>query len=44
LMGGRPPGLTQIIAVPLERPRAVESVDAAAVLTTKRHIRSVLTH
>jgi NitT/TauT family transport system ATP-binding protein len=44
LMGGRPPGLTQIIAVPLDRPRAVESVDAAAVLTTKRHIRSVLTH
>jgi NitT/TauT family transport system ATP-binding protein len=44
LMGGRPPGLTQVIDVPLGRPRAVESVDAAAVLATKRHIRSVLTH
>jgi NitT/TauT family transport system ATP-binding protein len=44
LMGGRPPGLHQLIDVPLERPRVAESVDDAAVLTTKRHIRSVLTH
>jgi ABC-type nitrate/sulfonate/bicarbonate transport system ATPase subunit len=44
LMGGRPPGLTQIIDVPLDRPRAIDSVDATAVLATKRHIRSVLTH
>ena len=44
LMGGRPPGLTHVIDVPLDRPRAVDAVDAAAVLATKRHIRSVLTH
>jgi NitT/TauT family transport system ATP-binding protein len=44
LMGGRPPGLTHVIDVPLGRPRDAESVDAAAVLATKRHIRSVLTH
>ena len=44
LMGGRPPVLTHVIDVPLGRPRAADAVDAEAVLATKRHIRSVLTH
>jgi NitT/TauT family transport system ATP-binding protein len=44
MMGGRPPGLTDVIDVPLTRPRVSDSIDAAAVLATKRHIRSVLTH
>jgi NitT/TauT family transport system ATP-binding protein len=44
LMGGRPPGVTQVVDVPLGRPRAVDAVDGEAVLATKRHIRSVLAH
>ncbi len=44
LMGGRPPGLAQIIDVPLDRPRAADSVDSSAVLDIKRHIRGVLTN
>jgi NitT/TauT family transport system ATP-binding protein len=44
LMGGRPPGVTQAVDVPLGRPRAVDAADAEAVLATKRHIRSVLAH
>jgi NitT/TauT family transport system ATP-binding protein len=44
LMGGRPPGVTRVVDVPLGRPRAAESLEAADALATKRHIRSVLTH
>jgi len=44
MMAGKPPALTHVIDVPLARPRVADSVDAAAVLATKRHIRSVLTH
>jgi NitT/TauT family transport system ATP-binding protein len=44
MMGGKPPSVTHVIDVPLTRPRAADSVDAATVLATKDHIRSVLTH
>jgi NitT/TauT family transport system ATP-binding protein len=44
MMGGKPPSVTHVIDVPLTRPRAADSVDAATVLATKHHIRSVLTH
>jgi ABC-type nitrate/sulfonate/bicarbonate transport system ATPase subunit len=44
VMGGRPPRLSDVIGVPLTRPRSADSVDADVVLATKRHIRSVLTH
>jgi NitT/TauT family transport system ATP-binding protein len=44
IMGGKPPTLTRVLDVPLSRPRDVDSVDATAVLATKRHIRSLLIH
>jgi NitT/TauT family transport system ATP-binding protein len=43
LMGGTPAGITQLVDVPLGRPRDAQDVDSLAVLTTKRQIRSLLT-
>lgn len=43
LMGGTPPSIAQLVDVPLGRPRDAQDVDSAAVLTTKREIRSLLT-
>jgi NitT/TauT family transport system ATP-binding protein len=40
IMGGTPPGIQEIIEVPLERPR--DDVDTEAFLATKRRIRASL--
>ena len=42
VMGGRPPGIREIIDVPLARPRHVLDTDTEAFLTIKRHIRAAL--
>jgi NitT/TauT family transport system ATP-binding protein len=42
VMGGRPPGITDLVDVPLGRPRDAQDVDSAAVLATKRQIRALL--
>jgi len=42
LMGGRPPGIREVIDVPLSRPRHVLDVDTEAFLVTKRRIRAAL--
>jgi NitT/TauT family transport system ATP-binding protein len=42
VMGGRPPGIREVIDVPLGRPRAALDVDTAAFLAAKRRIRASL--
>jgi NitT/TauT family transport system ATP-binding protein len=42
VMGGRPPGITQVIDVPLGRPRSALDVDTEGFLAVKRGIRSSL--
>jgi NitT/TauT family transport system ATP-binding protein len=43
VMGGRPPGITEIIAVPLGRPRQADDVDTEQFIAVKRRIRAALT-
>jgi NitT/TauT family transport system ATP-binding protein len=43
VMGGRPPGIQQVIDIPLPRPRDALDADTEAFLTTKRRIRAALT-
>ena len=42
VMGGRPPGIREVIDVPLGRPRDALDADTQAFLTTKRRIRASL--
>jgi NitT/TauT family transport system ATP-binding protein len=42
VMGGRPPGITDIIDVPLGRPRDAMDADTELFLATKRKIRALL--
>jgi hypothetical protein len=42
-MGGRPPGIQELIDVPLRRPRQAADVDTEAFLAVKRRIRAALT-
>ena len=42
VMGGRPPGIREIIDVPLARPRHALDTDTEGFLTIKRHIRAAL--
>jgi NitT/TauT family transport system ATP-binding protein len=44
LMGGRPPGIKEVIDVPLGRPRSALDVDTEEFLAVKRGIRSSLTN
>ena len=39
VMGGRPPGIRQVIDVPLAKPRATGDVDTEAFIAVKRAIR-----
>lgn len=43
VMGGRPPGIREIIDVPLSRPRHAADADTTEFLTAKRRIRAALT-
>jgi NitT/TauT family transport system ATP-binding protein len=43
VMGGRPPGIRELIDVPLRRPRQPTDVDTEDFLTVKRRIRASLT-
>jgi NitT/TauT family transport system ATP-binding protein len=43
VMGGRPPGIQEVIDIPLGRPRHAADADTEAFLTTKRRIRRALT-
>jgi NitT/TauT family transport system ATP-binding protein len=43
VMGGRPPGVGEVIDIPLDRPRHALDTDTAAFLTAKRTIRASLT-
>ena len=43
VMGGRPPGIQELIDVPLRRPRQAADVDTEAFLAVKRRIRAALT-
>jgi NitT/TauT family transport system ATP-binding protein len=43
VMGGRPPGIQEVIDIPLGRPRHAADADTEAFLTTKRRIRAALT-
>jgi NitT/TauT family transport system ATP-binding protein len=43
VMGGRPPGIREIIDVPLARPRHAVDADTAEFLSVKRQIRAALT-
>ncbi len=43
VMGGRPPGIREVIDVPLRRPRHAIDVDTEEFLTVKRRIRASLT-
>jgi NitT/TauT family transport system ATP-binding protein len=42
VMGGRPPGIGEIIDIQLPRPRSVVDIDSEAFLTTRRRIRALL--
>jgi NitT/TauT family transport system ATP-binding protein len=42
VMGGRPPGIGEIIDIPLTRPRHALDTDTEAFLTAKRRIRAAL--
>ena len=43
VMGGRPPGIREIIDIPLSRPRHAVDADTADFITAKRRIRAALT-
>jgi len=43
VMGGRPPGIREVIDVPLRRPRHAADVDTGEFLAVKRRIRASLT-
>jgi NitT/TauT family transport system ATP-binding protein len=43
VMGGRPPGIQEVIDVPLRRPRHAADADTAEFLAVKRQIRASLT-
>jgi NitT/TauT family transport system ATP-binding protein len=43
VMGGRPPGIREVIDVPLGRPRHAVDADTAEFLTVKRRVRAALT-
>jgi NitT/TauT family transport system ATP-binding protein len=43
VMGGRPPGIQEVIDIPLDRPRHAVDADTQAFLTAKRRIRASLT-
>jgi len=43
VMGGRPPGIREVIDVPLHRPRQAADADTAGFLAVKRRIRAALT-
>jgi NitT/TauT family transport system ATP-binding protein len=43
VMGGRPPGIREMIDVPLSRPRHAADADTTEFLTAKRRIRAALT-
>jgi NitT/TauT family transport system ATP-binding protein len=43
VMGGRPPGIQEVIDIPLSRPRHALDADTEAFLTAKRRIRASLT-
>ena len=43
VMGGRPPGVQEVIDIPLPRPRDALDADTEAFLATKRRIRAALT-
>jgi len=43
VMGGRPPGIREVIGVPLRRPRHAADADTAEFLAVKRRIRTALT-
>jgi len=42
VMGGRPPGIREIIDVPLRRPRQLADADTAGFLAVKRRVRAAL--
>ncbi len=42
VMGGHPPGVTEVIHVPLGRPRHADDVDTEAFIAVKRQIRAAL--
>jgi NitT/TauT family transport system ATP-binding protein len=42
VMGGRPPGIQEVINIPLDRPRHAVDADTEAFLTAKRKIRASL--
>ena len=43
VMGGRPPGIQEVIDIPLTRPRQAADADTESFLATKRVIRAALT-
>jgi NitT/TauT family transport system ATP-binding protein len=43
VMGGRPPGIREVIDIPLARPRQAADTDTESFLAAKRRIRSALT-
>jgi NitT/TauT family transport system ATP-binding protein len=43
VMGGRPPGIREIIDIPLSRPRHAADADTTQFITAKRRIRAALT-
>ena len=43
VMGGRPPGIREVIDIPLSRPRHAADTDTESFLAAKRTIRSALT-
>jgi NitT/TauT family transport system ATP-binding protein len=42
VMGGQPPGITEVIPVPLGRPRHGDDVDTEQFIAVKRQIRAAL--
>jgi NitT/TauT family transport system ATP-binding protein len=42
VMGGRPPGIAEVLDIPLGRPRDAHAVDTPHFLATKRHVRGLL--
>jgi len=42
-MGGRPPGIQEVIDIPLARPRHAADADTETFLKAKRRIRASLT-
>ena len=42
VMGGRPPGIGEIVDIPLARPRSALDIDTETFLTTRRRIRALL--